>query len=511
MKLQKEAWHNIVKTVAFLLILALLFLFFTYLFRDTSVFKREIILNYYTEPEDTLDVVVIGSSNVIRYWDPLLAWKEYGITSYNFATTAMKDGTYLAALKEALQTQSPELVIVETRLFGRNDSVKPETIGARHLLDCLDYDLDRLQGVKYYCDTLNIPWYEAIDLYIDLMYYHTNYDALLTRKNWSMADNRIERNDGLSKGYAPLGKVCAFEDPSANLTEEAAQLDPAAEKFLVDILEYCQQENIQLLLVASPIVTNSSEARRSNGVGLIAEQYGVPFLDTNRHYDELGIDFSTDFGDSHHMNIWGATKFTNFIANYLKEHYDLPDRRNDPDYAALWETAYETYQPIAEKAGNKVAQSVEAKERAIAGFDRMKQTEDLLEWLALADNEEMTLFVLSGTPAGNEPSAENKLLLRSIGVADKYWDSSFAVVYQNEVIWQGEKKTFTGVLGGAEIPYKISVKSVPVLEVGDVSYADESFAGVQIAAYSNSLNKMIDRIGLTIQPDGTIVLTHRLP
>ena len=52
--------------------------------------------------------------------------------------------------------------------------------------------------------------------------------------------------------------------------------------------------------------------------------------------------FSIDLCDSHHLNHFGAQKITNHIGKYIKEHYDIPDRRLDPAYAK-WNEDYKLY------------------------------------------------------------------------------------------------------------------------------------------------------------------------
>ena len=56
-------------------------------------------------------------------------------------------------------------------------------------------------------------------------------------------------------------------------------------------------------------------------------QAGVPgkvaYLDFNKHYKEMGLDFSMDFADSEHLNKEGAKKMNKYLGRYLEEHYDF--------------------------------------------------------------------------------------------------------------------------------------------------------------------------------------------
>lgn len=49
----------------------------TYLFREVSC-SRDTITGF--EEEEKLDVVCIGSSTIVEYYQPLTAWKNYGYT-----------------------------------------------------------------------------------------------------------------------------------------------------------------------------------------------------------------------------------------------------------------------------------------------------------------------------------------------------------------------------------------------------------------------------------------------
>jgi hypothetical protein len=55
----------------------------------------------------------------------------------------------------------------------------------------------------------------------------------------------------------------------------------------------------------------------------------VRFLDFNEAYDEIGIDFATDFADYDHLNVAGCQKFSFYFGKVLRTFYELPDHRNE--------------------------------------------------------------------------------------------------------------------------------------------------------------------------------------
>ena len=82
--------------------------FLSYLYRPVTT-SRMNVCGFYAEPENSLDVVYVGGSACYRYWEPLKAWKDYGFTSYNFATDAIQPQVIKYILEEIQKTQKPFL------------------------------------------------------------------------------------------------------------------------------------------------------------------------------------------------------------------------------------------------------------------------------------------------------------------------------------------------------------------------------------------------------------------
>lgn len=106
-------------------------------------------------------------------------------------------------------------------------------------------------------------------------------------------------------------------------------------------MELCKERGIQLMLLEMPSASSWSYEKHQ-AVSEFARQNGLPFLDLNVEAQQGRMVFdwtkhSKDGGD--HLNLFGAEIATAYLGAYLKEHYDLPDRRQDPDYAFWKEDA----------------------------------------------------------------------------------------------------------------------------------------------------------------------------
>ena len=144
------------------------------------------------------------------------------------------------------------------------------------------------------------------------------------------------------------------------------------------------------------------------------KEEGIPFINLNRYYDELGIDFATDFADKNHMNHLGNVKFTGWLGNYLAANYDIPDRRGDAEYLS--------YDVMAGDWNRKLK------------AQQLKETEEGKKYIELLNDEQYTVtYSLMGNVTGGE--YKDILTLSGLAIASKvifsplfskYWKKSIA-------------------------------------------------------------------------------------
>ena len=377
----RKGLGQLARAAGFLLLAGCLFLFFTYLFRNDST-NRKSALAFHEEEKDTIDLVFIGASSVYRYWDPIEAYKQAGITSYSYSFQQMSSGVLLTAVKDVMKAQSPNAVAVEIRSFLRDRSDQGFSLGVRNYLDSLPFDLDRLRGADYFRRVTDMSFADASAGYLDLMLYHSNYEALTSPSHWALADNRLGDEPvkfNYFKGYYLVSKQRFMEEPTDALTHDRTPLDPVAEKCYRDLVSWCSENDVPLVMVAAPFALRKEECEKINMMAAIAAEYGIPFLNTNFAYRQMGLDFDSDFYNRGHTNASGAVKFTDYMCRLFTSLFDLPDRRGEPQ-AASYEALIESHDDLQEKAmkiiADKVAQGpVDDSARAAEG-DADEQTMD---------------------------------------------------------------------------------------------------------------------------------------
>lgn len=107
-------------------------------------------------------------------------------------------------------------------------------------------------------------------------------------------------------------------------------LTKKSEKYLRKIIAYAKKKQTPLLLISAPYVITKEDKMTYNQIAEIAAQEDVTFIDFNEYYEDMGLDFTTDFNDESHLNYHGSVYLQDYLGNYLKENYILPDRRGDP-------------------------------------------------------------------------------------------------------------------------------------------------------------------------------------
>ena len=116
------------------------------------------------------------------------------------------------------------------------------------------------------------------------------------------------------------------------------------------------------LFIVSPNTMTEEKQAQYNYIADIVEEGGYRFLNLNDYYEEIGVDFSTDFYDyGGHANAIGAEKCSRFLGEYLKENYDFEDKRGQAAYAS-WDEAYEEWSRRNEEAQAVIRERIEKRD-----------------------------------------------------------------------------------------------------------------------------------------------------
>lgn len=284
-------------------------------------------MNYfYSQPNNTIDVLLLGSSRAGMNQDCEELWTDFGISSYALWGSVQPAWNSYYYLNEALKYGVPKVVVFDVCGVARDHYAANVQYMQYANTSGMKLSLNKFSAIQ--ASASQERW---TNLLLGFPIYHTRYFELTKIDFGEPLWGGLE--GGFYKGYIArygTGKLSGFGDiPDA---EEVAQISAKQEEFLLKLISRCKTEDIPLLLVASVMPKREKEMLLYNYIAELAAQYDVPFVDFNRMDEETGITVKDVYLDNSHLNTNGARKQSAYLGQYLKENYDLIDHRGDPRY-----------------------------------------------------------------------------------------------------------------------------------------------------------------------------------
>lgn len=106
------------------------------------------IHGFYQEPKDSLDVVLMGPSELYADYAPTLAWQEYGYTSYDFSIGGIQGNLYPSVLIEVLKGQNPKLVVFNVSGFYWGDWAFDDEVAMHKWIDHMPWSVNKIETIK---------------------------------------------------------------------------------------------------------------------------------------------------------------------------------------------------------------------------------------------------------------------------------------------------------------------------------------------------------------------------
>lgn len=347
------------KVTTFLLAVVFTFLSFYNIFNFKyldSVFKVKM---FYELEDNTVDVLVLGSSHIYQGFNTAVLWREYGYTAYNLCGAAQPIWNTYYYLEEALKTQTPKVIILDvytlhyTQEFGDTSFAIKNTYG-------LKWSQTKIDAIKASFDTEE----SGNQYFFEVLQYHSKYSDLNKTDFYPYQANKAMYEN--HKGFYCYFKSAAVTDKDVSGITYLNEMIPKVEEYYRKIIELAQSKNIPIIITAIPFAAENYHQGFFNSARVIADEYSVPFYNFLSEYkDDVAIDYSTDFADTQHLNHLGNTKITRFFGDLLKSNYNITDKRGDEKFAS-WEADAQVYYNQLENSNVKNIKSLEEYEKVIA-------------------------------------------------------------------------------------------------------------------------------------------------
>ena len=349
----------------------------------------------YKEPENSIQVLFLGTSSTVTGISPIRLYNKYGYCAYNLATPGqpLLSSYFWLQEVERLHPKSLNTVVLDSYfLFNGDASFESNEKALAYM---------KLSPIKKKA-------YEALaEHYGDMGIRNYLFPLFAYHSRWAQVDSDDidgltgERNDYSTRGQqVSFNMACKTSDPSAievpnygitsgsDYSEEEylSLLDGVGTDYLEKIKDFCRDHGLNLVLTGMPHPGYWN--LHHDALQYYADKNDIAFIDFNLSEvrDEAGLDLAYDLENPTHMNYWGAEKITDHIGMFLKESCPIEDIRSRSDYAFLARQAeaFSVFETTAQ----------------------MLRCESLDDFLALIRNDRYTVFLSlkDGASAGMNAS-----------------------------------------------------------------------------------------------------------
>ena len=320
---------KIYKTVRVIFFLLILFICIDIVYNVTKrKYPYQKTADFFSQ-EENFDVLFFGSSHMYTSIYPMQLWNDYGIISYNMGNTSGTLAISYYNLLLACEKTNPKMVVVDTYMITEDYKIRSDkfTNSMHNTFDPYSLSYTKYLAIKDLCGEEKL-----IDNIMEFLFGFSMYHA-----RWNKLEQGDFKNiDKYEKGAeSRIGVVMPDTISEISLVDAYKGEETTNTKYLRKIIEYCQENNIKVLVTYNPYPAPDEDISASKYVQTICDEYDVNYINF------LGmdvVDYNIDCYDKNsHLNVSGARKVTNYLGKYIIENYDIQDQRKNKHYAFWYE------------------------------------------------------------------------------------------------------------------------------------------------------------------------------
>lgn len=297
---------------------------------------------FYMEEKNSLDVVLLGASEVYTAFSSSLAYDEYGFTSYPYAIEANYIDLFESQIKEIRNNQTPKVLLIEMNGALYDNKMKDKDAKLRRFTDSMPFSQNKIDTVNQFGNEE-----DKLSYYFPWIMYHGSKSAIgRFPDNIALhlrGNSALKGVSGKSKSVYK-GKVIDVEGDTSK-----KDLPAETEEKLRSFLQYCKDNKFENVVFAKfpHRITKKKFYERfqmGNTMGDIIREYGFDYLDFENNCKEVGLDYKEDFYNDDHMNIYGQQKFTKYLGKILVDKYSVEKSKLSEENKARWDSSAEYIQ-----------------------------------------------------------------------------------------------------------------------------------------------------------------------
>ena len=316
-------------------LLVLLWVQKAFCIRDYSIDSRE--RGFKMEKKNTVDAVYIGASHVFSFFEPPLAYEDYGITVFDYAIPSMPLASIAYRVKEAYKTQPDALYIINLNGF-KTSRVYNQNL--HRSLDFMPWSFNKLQMMLKLFRKAGYSGGRVAEYFMPIIRFHSSWSTLRSQDYYHPVN-------GLKGAYTygPFLQTVTDVTGQFAFTDSRGDLDSEQQEAIDEILAFLDKKHLKALFVMVPQTLDTAFLEQANTLKDLVTDRGYDCLDLRDRMEEMELNQAEDFHNDRHLNVHGAIKFTDYLARYLQEHYGFTDKRGN-GAPADWEKSIELYADV---------------------------------------------------------------------------------------------------------------------------------------------------------------------
>jgi len=335
--MKRKTWFRIFESAVFVLLACVM------LFGASRLLERKASRNqfgpFFEKPQQ-YDVLFFGDSRFVNCLFPMELWADYGIAGYNLSCYGNTMPVNYWAMMNAFDYAEPKVVVLAVNGVRKDLKVTGSSSDVHTAFDFFPLSPTKVRAIE---DLMDDP--EAVDddgnHYVDMKWeYYFTLGKYHGRWN-ELTQSDLTGRPNVQKGADMMVGVAPTEDYDLIDIDIYAEEQGVGYSYMRRIIEECQSRGTEILLVHLPYPASENSQMNANTVGSIAEEYGVQYIDFVQ-LDSV-VDYAVDCYDQQaHLNPSGGLKVTDYLGRFIADHYDVPDRRGDAQYAS-WQDDLAAY------------------------------------------------------------------------------------------------------------------------------------------------------------------------
>ena len=433
---------------------------------------------FYSMKKDTVDVLFFGSSTGVNGFNTQEFYDQYGIRSYNLCSVQQPIPLSYCWLKEALQYQSPRVVVVDTRFLYQwhpADILNGDD-GAYHVaLDKMKLSKSKIESVLELSKT--DPSIELKDFLFTLSYKHENW------KEWN-EDNiyRKKTDDYNLKGYAPGDYILDSYDPFVpQNSDDRKEFDPIMKEYMDKIVALCKEKGITLILTS--LVGSDMSDGSNNSISAYAQNHGIDYINLchYEHFYAMAPNYPEE-SVSLHSNRKGSVVIARYLGKLLQERYDIPSVEDEQ-----WEYSKAYYDILKEN-------------------EQLKTITEYDKYLKEINKERYAIFISSKLDADRGMNDILKTELANLGLTTLWNDDMtgkgyMAAIAEEEIVENaGVGISMTGTFRKGRNTYFMKVPTLEPESSSQIQIDRQNYSlnrgGLNIVTYDMWLNVVVDSVNI---------------